>query len=429
MNCNEIQDRIINGIPLTDEERRHTAECADCAALQRTIEAVTPRSAIRPSAGLRERILAAAEPAAKPARTRRPGRIVRLFSSFAAAAAVITVAVTLSLRTPAHAARRYFEQAITTISGLQSLRMELRIRTVPHENFAYTNPSLDFVPHTITVEYGDTLRWRVDKGGRVALNDGRTIRLWWPERHEGFFFPGGAHGGSGVIEELGMLLDPRRLLLEEQRLASHTKGAKYEIAEEGNTVRLTVVMPAQGDYSQSDYALNSSIGETHTLREYRFDKANGRLTAVQITALLPDGHRIVLLESDRIVYNDPVDRTALTALPEGIAWSDFSASAPHRLVDIPAREAAMRVLQAMGSWDRQLLDDALHLYGPGSCELLKKHYKGLSVVSVKKEVRSGNYAGVFVPCEVLLADGSAQTLMLALRRDNPEKAWLVDGGL
>ena len=208
MNCDEIQDRILNGLPLTDEERRHTAEYADCAALQRILEAVTPRSTIRPSAGLRERILAAAEPAAE-----RPAE-------------------------PAHTRR-----------------------------------------------------------------------------------------------------------------------------------------------------------------------------------------------TGRIVYNEPVDRAALTDLPEGIAWRDFSAPAPHRLVGIPAREAAMRVLQAMGSWDRQLLDDALHLYGPGSCELLQKRYKGLSVVSVKEEVRSGNYAGGFVPCEVLLADGSAQTLMLALRRDNPEKAWLVDGGL
>lgn len=185
-----------------------------------------------------------------------------------------------------------------------------------------------------------------------------------------------------------------------------------------------------GDFSQSDYLLNSSIAESNTLREYRFDKQSGRLLDLRITAILPDGSRSVLLESTGIVYDEPVDRAVLTALPENIEWTDLAAPIPGaQLVDISAEEAANRILRAIGSWDETLLDEALHYYGTDIRKELEAHYGGLAVIAIGQAVRSGQYAGVFVPCKVLLANGKTEKLMLALRDDNPEKCWLVDGGL
>lgn len=430
MNCNDFKERIADfagGEPMSEPMRRHLASCADCAAelqtARRVLDAVTPRSVVEPSPDFAARILAAANTA--PSRPSPRRRILRWAGSIAAAA-VVVVAVTLSLRTPAYAARKYFGNAVAAMSDLRTFRMELRVRTQPHENFSYTSPMLDFVPHTVTVEYGDTLRWRVEKPGRAASDDGTTVRMWLSEAGQGFFAP---TGGLNAVEELGMLLDPRLLMLSEQRLAARTKGANYEVDEEGPTVRLRVVMPAQGDFRQSDYALNSSISESNTLREYRFDKASGRLTEVRITALLPGGDRVVLLESDSIAYDEPVDRTALTAVPDGIEWIDLSCGpSGSRLTGISAREAATRILKAMNSWDETLLDEAFYFYGAQVRELLKSVYKGATILSVDKPVRSGDYAGVFVPCEILRADGTTDRLMMALRNDNPEKSWVVDGG-
>ncbi len=203
-----------------------------------------------------------------------------------------------------------------------------------------------------------------------------------------------------------------------------------EVLKEDGSVRLTVTMPAQGDFSRSDYMLNSSIAESNTLREYRFDKESGRLLDLRITAILPDGSRPVLLESTAIAYDELVDRAALTAIPENIGWIDLAAPIPGvQLVDISAEEAANRILRAMGSWDKTLLDEALHYYGTDICKQLETHYGGLAVIAIGKAVRSGQYAGVFVPCKVLLANGKTEKLMLALRNDNSEKCWLVDGGL
>ncbi len=430
MNCTEFRNCIIDlldGRNLTDEERHHLEQCPQCAAEFRAadeaLDAVTPRSDPRPSDELRNRILTASASAARP----RRNRFHRLFGTVAAAATILAGVLLLTVRTPAYAARKHFGCAVAAMNDVKTLRIALRIRTAPHENFTYTDPALPPIPCTVTVEYGDTLRWRIEKSGRTALCDGELTRMWLRNAGEGWCSRADNYHPEG---ELGLLLDLQRLLLAEQALASRTKGAKYEIAEEDGSVRLTVTMPAQGDFSRSDYMLNSSIAESNTLREYRFDKESGRLLDLRITAILPDGSRPVLLESTAIAYDELVDRAALTAIPENIGWIDLAAPIPGvQLVDISAEEAANRILRAMGSWDKTLLDEALHYYGTDICKQLETHYRGLAVIAIGKAVGSGQYAGVFVPCKVLLANDKTEKLMLALRNDNSEKCWLVDGGL
>ena len=429
MNCHEFQNRIIDlldGRNFTDEERRHLEQCPTCAAEFRAaaaaLDAVTPRSTPRASDNLRDRILTAAASAGHP----RRNRIYRLFGTMAAAAAIFAGVLLLSVRTPALAARKHFGSAVAAMNDLKTLRIGLLIRTAPHENFAYTDPSLPPIPCTVTAEYGGTTRWRIEKAGRIALCDGESVRTWLPEFGEGWRRKA---EGYRPEEEFALLLDLQRLLLAEQAQAFRTKGAQYEITEDAATVRLTVAMPARGDFSQSDYLLNSSIAESNTLREYRFDKESGRLLDLCISAVLPDGGRSVLLESTGIAYDEPIDR-AIWEVPEGIEWIDLAEPVSGaQLADMTAEEAAARILRAMGPWDKRLLDEALRYYGTGVREQLEAHYGGLAIISAGKALRSGEYPGVFIPCEILLADGRTEKLMLALRNDNPDKCWLVDGGL
>ncbi len=429
MNCHEFQNRIIDlldGRNFTDEERRHLEQCPTCAAEFRAaaaaLDAVTPRSTPRASDNLRDRILTAAASAGHP----RRNRIYRLFGTMAAAAAIFAGVLLLSVRTPALAARKHFGSAVAAMNDLKTLRIGLLIRTAPHENFAYTDPSLPPIPCTVTAEYGGTTRWRIEKAGRIALCDGESVRTWLPEFGEGWRRKA---EGYRPEEEFALLLDLQRLLLAEQAQAFRTKGAQYEITEDAATVRLTVAMPARGDFSQSDYLLNSSIAESNTLREYRFDKESGRLLDLCISAVLPDGGRSVLLESTGIAYDEPIDR-AIWEVPEGIEWIDLAEPVSGaQLADMTAEEAAARILRAMGPWDKRLLDEALRYYGTGVREQLEAHYGGLAIISAGKALRSGEYPGVFIPCEILLADGRTEKLILALRNDNPEKCWLVDGGL
>ena len=41
----------------------------------------------------------------------------------------------------------------------------------------------------------------------------------------------------------------------------------------------------------------------------------------------------------------------------------------------------------------------------------------------------GVYTGVYVLCKVKLSNGKEENLVIAMRKDNPWKIWINDGGL
>lgn len=466
MTCRRFReqlDELLAGT-LSDAARRsmeeHAAACETCAAAlrdaRRALDAVTPHIEITPPAGLRERLLEAArrrlaeqgskseqaasviaEPASAadrnkataPGQTRRRPvrRIVGILSGAMAAAVLVIAALTLGFNTPARAARNSFAQAIVAMNGVRSIRIELHIRTDADENFDYTNPLDEPVPHTIEAIYSPQLLWRIEKPGRKALYDGQHTYLWFDALGEGEVLP----YSPGVAGMLLQLIDPGQLLSFEEQLTRSHDGSRYTLRREGNTLRLTVHSPAQGDFSQSDYMRNSSVAESDTRREYRFDAASGRLLGGSITFLAADGRERTLLEIDRIEYDAPLDAATLTALPEGITWRKLTQTEPaaSRLAGIDAGRAARLILDAFATWNTGILDEALSAYGARARQLLRNRYAGATLVECSAPVRSGNYPGLFIPCRLRMADGTTEELHLALRNDNPQRSWVVDGGL
>ena len=460
----ELLDELLAGT-LSDASRRsmeeHAAACDSCATTlrdaQRALDAVTPHIDIALPEGFRERLVEAArrrlaeqggEPgqaasaisgpaaaadrnkAAAPGqpRHRRPARrIIRLLSGAMAAAVLVIAALTLGLNTPARAARNNFAQAVVAMEGVRSIRIELRIRTDEDEHFDYTNPLDEPVPHTLETIYTPQLLWRIEKPGRKALYDGRHTYLWFDALAEGEILP----YSPGVAGMLYLLIDPGQLLSFEEQLTRSHDGSRYTLHREGDTLRLTVHSPAQGDFSQSGYMRNASVAESDTRREYRFDAASGRLLGASITFLAADGRERTLLEIDRIEYDAPLDAAELTALPEGITWRDQSQTeaTASRLAGIDAAEAARLILDAFATWDSAILDEALSTYGARARQLLRNRYAGATVVECSAPVRSGNYPGLFIPCRLRMADGTTEKLHLALRNDNAQQRWVVDGGL
>lgn len=460
----ELLDELLAGT-LSDASRRrmeeHAAACDSCATTlrdaQRALDAVTPHIDIALPEGFRERLADAArrrlaeqggEPgqaasaisgpaaaadrnkAAAPGqpRHRRPARrIIRLLSGAMAAAVLVIAALTLGLNTPARAARNNFAQAVVAMEGVRSIRIELRIRTDEDEHFDYTNPLDEPVPHTLETIYTPQLLWRIEKPGRKALYDGRHTYLWFDALAEGEILP----YSPGVAGMLYLLIDPGQLLSFEEQLTRSHDGSRYTLHREGDTLRLTVHSPAQGDFSQSGYMRNASVAESDTRREYRFDAASGRLLGASITFLAADGRERTLLEIDRIEYDAPLDAAELTALPEGITWRDQTQTeaTASRLAGIDAAEAARLILDAFATWNSAILDEALSEYGARARVLLRSRYAGATVVECSAPVRSGTYPGLFVPCRLRMADGTTEKLHLALRNDNAQRRWVVDGGL
>lgn len=439
MNCHEFHKMIPDLLAgtLSPEElsvaREHLTTCPACAEALRmareTLRSVTPRFEPSVPEGLEARLLDAVHHRATapqpPVRRAPRRRLVGLLSGIVSAAAVVIVALTFGLNTPARAARNRLTQAIASMEGLHSIRIELRIRTSEAENFDYIDPLEEFVPHTLEAIYTPRLLWRVEKPGRKALYDGEHTYLWYDSLNDGLIQP----YTPDAIGMLNLLIDPSQLLeLERQFTKTHT-GARYELHREAEVLYLKVISPAQGDFSQSDHERNTSILESNTRREYLFDAESGRLLEACVTLLAEEGER-TLLEIGRIEYDAPIDAPTLTALPEGIAWECPAQALPSgRLTGIGAEEAARLILGAFATWDNEILDEALRNYGTHARELLQSRYSGATAERLSEPVRSGKYPGWFIPCTLRMADGSREKIRMALRNDNPEKSWVIDGGL
>ncbi len=59
---------------------------------------------------------------------------------------------------------------------------------------------------------------------------------------------------------------------------------------------------------------------------------------------------------------------------------------------------------------------------------IKQDYGGIQVISVGEAFRSGMYAGWFVPYEIRMPGGRIKKHNLAVRNDNPQQRFILDGG-
>lgn len=402
---------------------------------EQIISMLTPQVEVKPSADMRSRILAAADQQSVQQKA-RPRRLRYWLGAAASAAAVVAIAITLTLNSPAYAARKYFSLALVVMQQAKTMIMTGKLRTEAEEPIDYINPQADFVPATIKVIYDEPMLFSIEKeGGRAVLYKGADgtgdyVYQWsnfnntlsgWKSQHAGF-----------VNKEMEAILNPRLLLETEYRIAESNKGTDYEIIEVGEMVIVRVATTAQGDYSQSDYRLNTSLAEANTLREYTFDKNTGLLHKLRIVIMIDD-KPVTIMESESIDYNEPLTVADLydKALFESITFNDMSirAEASSPLIGIEADEAAEIILKAMQTWDMNILNTAMTLYKGDTMKVLESKYKGVEVKSIGKAQSSGLYPGKFVKCKVVMPDGRKETLMLALRNDNKQGVWVVDGGL
>ena len=396
---------------------------------EQIIQMLTPKVEVKPSPDMRERILQAAEQAAAQSK-RKKSRMGYWLGAISSAAAVIVVAITLTLNSPVYAARKYFSGAIMAASDVKTMVMKLSVRTKPDEPIDYLNPSLNFIPATVKVIYGEPMLWSMEKkDGRNVLCNGDGYLYEWIGGKDGRI--GWKKSANSVVDsDLAAFLDPRLLLEAERRTAERNKGTKYQVIDNGELVVVTAMTTAQGDFSESEYSLNTSLAEASTVRVYSFAKSSGELVQMRIDIVVDD-KPITVIESESISYNEPLTAEALS--DKDLSQIDFqsmdiavAASSP--LVGITADEAAKIILKAMNEWDMEILNTAMAPY-KSLIDKLEPMYKGLEVKSIEKAVKSGLYPGRFVKCKVVLPNGKKETLTLALRNDNKAKVWLVDGGL
>ncbi len=89
------------------------------------------------------------------------------------------------------------------------------------------------------------------------------------------------------------------------------------------------------------------------------------------------------------------------------------------------KQAARAFFEACGKKD---WDEVQKFCSP--CDRrLRAYLGGLQIVSLGTPFQSKGYGGWFIPYEIKLKDGTVKKWNLAMRKDNPAKRYVVDGGI
>lgn len=422
MNCNDFKEKVVD---LFDKDidmqaqaqlREHMANCHDCKAyyddLRKTFNILQPLD----TANIRK--------------TKITHRLWR----YAAAVAIFLFGFVIGwnhlFSTPAVAddvKLTFLQQSIQSVQNVGSFQMEVYARTTQQENFATFDPAMPFVKIDIKLlRQNDFLFYRVEKAnGRTVVSDGRNQYMWIPNV---LYLKGSQE--SDFLEHFANLIFPERLLTIQKSAIKLSNENKMTQVESDSTIVLTV----DGVEKNSDLRQLFETGKMDDCRlivENTFTKNDGLLRFVKLW-VIKDGKKILLLHIDNIRYNVMLNKGEITRLPTA-EWTDITeqrATSSNRLKQLQnetPQQAAKRILNAIIADKDSQAAEALIYYKSILPQLIHK-LKGCKVSAFETR-KDSSYVGVYVFYTLTTPEGNREKRHIAIRNDNEQHIWIVDGGL
>lgn len=422
MNCNDFKEKVVD---LFDKDidmqaqaqlREHMANCHDCKAyyddLRKTFNILQPLD----TANIRK--------------TKITHRLWR----YAAAVAIFLFGFVIGwnhlFSTPAvadDAKLTFLQQSIQSVQNVGSFQMEVYARTTQQENFATFDPAMPFVKIDIKLlRQNDFLFYRVEKAnGRTVVSDGRNQYMWIPNV---LYLKGSQE--SDFLEHFANLILPERLLTIQKSAIKLSNENKMTQVESDSTIVLTV----DGVEKNSDLRQLFETGKMDDCRlivENTFTKNDGLLRFVKLW-VIKDGKKILLLHIDNIRYNVMLNKGEITRLPTA-EWTDITeqrATSSNRLKQLQnetPQQAAKRILNAVIADKDSQAAEALIYYKSILPQLIHK-LKGCKVSAFETR-KDSSYVGVYVFYTLTTPEGNREKRHIAIRNDNEQHIWIVDGGL
>lgn len=422
MNCNDFKEKVVD---LFDKDidmqaqaqlREHMANCHDCKAyyddLRKTFNILQPLD----TANIRK--------------TKITHRLWR----YAAAVAIFLFGFVIGwnhlFSTPAvadDAKLTFLQQSIQSVQNVGSFQMEVYARTTQQENFATFDPTMPFVKIDIKLlRQNDFLFYRVEKAnGRTVVSDGRNQYMWIPNV---LYLKGSQE--SDFLEHFANLIFPERLLTIQKSAIKLSNENKMTQVESDSTIVLTV----DGVEKNSDLRQLFETGKMDDCRlivENTFTKNDGLLRFVKLW-VIKDGKKILLLHIDNIRYNVMLNKGEITRLPTA-EWTDITeqrATSSNRLKQLQnetPQQAAKRILNAIIADKDSQAAEALIYYKFILPQLIHK-LKGCKVSAFETR-KDSSYVGVYVFYTLTTPEGNREKRHIAIRNDNEQHIWIVDGGL
>lgn len=422
MNCNDFKEKVVD---LFDKDidmqaqaqlREHMANCHDCKAyydeLRKTFNILQPLD----TANIRK--------------TKITHRLWR----YAAAVAIFLFGFVIGwnhlFSTPAvadDAKLTFLQQSIQSVQNVGSFQMEVYARTTQQENFATFDPAMPFVKIDIKLlRQNDFLFYRVEKAnGRTVVSDGRNQYMWIPNV---LYLKGSQE--SDFLEHFANLIFPERLLTIQKSAIKLSNENKMTQVESDSTIVLTV----DGVEKNSDLRQLFETGKMDDCRlivENTFTKNDGLLRFVKLW-VFKDGKKILLLHIDNIRYNVMLNKGEITRLPTA-EWTDITeqrATSSNRLKQLQnetPQQAAKRILNAIIADKDSQAAEALIYYKSILPQIIHK-LKGCKVSAFETR-KDSSYVGVYVFYTLTTPEGNREKRHIAIRNDNEQHIWIVDGGL
>ena len=443
MNCNIFKENIVNlfdeniSCEEKDEMLQHIEKCSYCRheyeEMKSVMSEIKPQIKIKASRELKSKIMEQLKTSVNMD-TQEKGKIIKfrmpVWAKAAAIAAVILIAVIIApfiklnssdTSGEVYAANALFDKSIAAMSNLKTIYLNLNIRTLVRDNFDLIEMDSDFVKNEIRENFSSPRKWKMEKQGLTVLMDGKNQYKYIKDD-----IALKADTNYGFVEWLQILLKPT-LIMENEKKFSKENNAKYTIDETGDKVVLTVKAKALGNF-KNDYMLNKTILESNNTRIYTFDKETNLLLSLQVY-IEKNNKDVLVLDTKEIKYNINIpDETFSIKLPEGMSWTDVKTLEPSKsdnMKKIASEDAAKIFFEGLenNDWDK-----VKNVYSLPLNNETKAYYGGLKIISIGKAFKSGLYPGEFVPYEIKLKSGETAKANLAIRNDNKEKLWQVDGG-
>lgn len=453
MNCNKFKDNIAD---LFDSEVKnqnllnHIDACDKCKRYYEewfeVINMLTPHQT--PSLSLDDKIVLKltrpkhapilTENIAEKARIKSGSRKVRSFRAWRQMIAVMFVFLLglgvglsnfFSSNAVASDAIHLLDRSLTGIQNVGNFSMKLQVRTYSNENFYYISSKAPFVEHYLKVVHidGQTV-WRLEKkGGRTLTCDGQKQFLWNEHYPKATIHSLSDDIGGGFM----LLVRPDFLFEYEKKMIEKSSSDNYTVSNTDSTTILTIHATHRGNPHPLLWK-NHSMEESDNIREYVFDKQSGLLKQIHYWILM-NHKKILILESEQILYNRAINQSDITHVPmQGYEWIDKTKALSidsQRLAFLQQespQEASIRILTALFTGNRQDAREALINYDMND---LTKSWKSYRFISCTQTLHSDGYRGIYAIVKVLNPKNKKETIMLALRNDNPDKIWMLDGGL
>lgn len=444
MNCNDCKNNMhllfdeSADTSLIADLKNHIEACQFCSAefdeMQNVLTMLQPKTEINAPLSLKQNIL---NQISNNDITRKQGKakriqlspvIKRVLSVAAIATALILIIPVLNKNNSsgdtAKAASSFFENSIIANDLIKNMIIKFSIRTDPNDNFGVIGKEYNMVEHTIIETFDKPGKWRVEKPGRIVVFDGNNQYLWIPQIKQAVKAPKNAE----FINWLKILLDPSSILWKEKEEAKNTS-SKITMKESQGKLFVTITSKAQGNFL-NDYLKNKSISESDNRREYVFDNKTKLLKGLKIY-LLENKKETLILNVENIDYDVAIDPSAFAiTLPGDVEWKEINYTVTNEnFNNINSKRAAELIFEELAKKDFNSNKEVWTQFNFISKKILGSTYGGLQVIKIGEPFKSGTYPGEFVPYEIKLSNGTIKKWKLAIRNDNPNKVWMVDGGL